>query len=259
MALKVIQIPLLQDNYGYLIFCTETGEAAVVDTPEAGPILKRLKAEKLELKKIFNTHHHLDHVGGNDAILEVYPNVDVLAYESDANRIPGITKGLRHGDRVQLGAEVFRVLFTPGHTSGHISYYNEAAKRLFCGDVLMGGGCGRLFEGTPEQMVMSLINTIGKLPRDTLCYCGHEYTEINLSFAITVEPRNVKTKVRLLETKQLRAKNIPTVPFTLEVEWQTNPFLRLDAPEVQAFARSKGAAEDCVSIFAAVRIAKDSF
>ncbi len=259
MPLTVIQIPLLQDNYGYLVFCTATREAAVVDSPEAGPILDCLQSANLKLKKILNTHHHWDHVGGNRELLEVYPDLDVFGFEGDLNRIPGITKKVGDGDLVRLGAEDFRVLFTPGHTSGHISYYNKDSKLLFCGDTLMGAGCGRLFEGTPEQMVTSLIDKIGKLPGDTLCYCGHEYTEGNLSFAITVEPNNRNTQARLSETRELRSQGIPTVPFSLDVEWKTNPFLRLDCKEVKQFAQSKGARSDRVSVFAAVRKAKDHF
>src|SRR5262249_25457586 len=177
--MRIVQIPLLRDNYGYLAVCEETGETAVVDPSEADPVLERIDREKVDAKAILNTHHHRDHTGGNSGILQRH-KLAVYGHKSDRARIPGITRPVDagdEGDEVAVGKARGRVFFIPGHTTGHVAYL--CGKNLFCGDTLFTAGCGRLFEGTAEQMLDSL-KKLKALPADTLVYCGHEYTENNL-------------------------------------------------------------------------------
>ena len=255
--MKIIQIPLLRDNYGYLLVCEKTKQAAVVDPSEAEPVLRRIEAESVPLQAILNTHHHRDHTGGNEGILAKH-RVDVYGHKSDAGRIPGLTRGVDDGDDIQIGEMKGKVLFIPGHTTGHVAFLFD--NNLFCGDTLFTAGCGRLFEGTPEQMHASL-KKLMTLPDNTKVYCGHEYTESNLRFAMSVEPKNPKLVSRFERVQGLRARGTSTVPSTLEEEKQTNPFLRWDSKEIQASVKAANpdARSDPVSIFAAVRKMKDSF
>lgn len=255
--MKIIQIPLLRDNYGYLLVCDKTKLAAIVDPSEADPVLRRIEQEQVQLRAILNTHHHRDHTGGNEGILARHP-VDVYAHKSDANRVPGLTRPVDEGDEIRIGEMTGKVLFIPGHTTGHVAYLFE--NNLFCGDTLFTAGCGRLFEGTPEQMHASL-NKLMALPDNTKVYCGHEYTESNLRFAVTVEPKNPKLVSRFERVQGLRSRGASTVPSTMEEERQTNPFLRWDSKEIQTCVASAlpGTRLDPVSIFAAVRKMKDAF
>jgi hydroxyacylglutathione hydrolase len=255
--MKIVQIPLLRDNYGYLIICQKTNMAGIIDPSEAEPVWRRVEAEKVTLKAILNTHHHRDHTGGNEGLL-AKQSLEVYGHKSDHGRIPGLTHGVDEGDEVFIGEERGRVLFIPGHTTGHVAYL--FGNNLFCGDTLFTAGCGRLFEGTPEQMHGSLKKLMG-LPDDTKVYCGHEYTESNLRFAMTLEPRNHKLVSRFERVQGLRSRGAPTVPSTMEEEKQTNPFLRWDSKEIQASlkASSTGLRLDPVSVFAAVRKLKDAF
>jgi hydroxyacylglutathione hydrolase len=255
--MKILQLPLLRDNYGYLLICQKTNAAAVIDPSEAEPVLRRLEQEKVALKAILNTHHHRDHTGGNEGLLAVYP-VPVYGHVSDQARIPGLTHGVVEGDKVGIGELQGRVLFIPGHTTGHVAYL--FGKALFCGDTLFTAGCGRLFEGTAEQMHASLKKLMA-LPDDTKVYCGHEYTESNLRFAMTVEPKNHKLISRVDSVQRLRARGTSTVPSTMAEERQTNPFLRWDSKEVQTnlSARVRDLRLDAVSVFAALRKLKDEF
>jgi len=259
--LNVIQLPQLSDNYGYLIYCSETKQAAVIDSPKAKPILDSLKKMNLKLIAIFNTHHHWDHVGANEELIQCFPELKVYAHESDKHRIPGITNLLNENDEVTLGNCKAKVLFNPGHTTGHISYHFYKDQKLFCGDTLFGAGCGRLFEGTPEQMNHSLNEVIGSLPKETLAYCAHEYTLNNLEFCLTVEPNNQKLIERHQKVTELRKKDIPSVPFSLEEELATNVFLRLDSQEVQDYVKKEGVSKLTPSseIFAKLRANKDCF
>jgi len=255
--MKTIQIPLLRDNYGYLIVCEKTNYAAVVDPSEAEPVLARLEQEKIALKAILNTHHHRDHTGGNEGILKRHP-IEVVGHKSDQGRILGLTRGVDEGDEVEVGELKGKVLFIPGHTTGHVAYL--FGNNLFCGDTLFTAGCGRLFEGTPEQMQGSLKKLMA-LPDDTKVYCGHEYTETNLRFAMTLEPKNYKLVARFERVQGLRARGLPTVPSTLEEEKHTNPFLRWGSGEIQANLKA-GAPDlnsDPVAIFARIRKLKDAF
>ena len=255
--MKIIQIPLLRDNYGYLILCEKTNSAAIVDPSEAEPVLARVTQEKTTLKAILNTHHHRDHTGGNEGLL-AHHRLEVCGHKSDRGRIFGLIRGVDEGDEVAVGELRGKVLFIPGHTTGHIAYL--FGNNLFCGDTLFTAGCGRIFEGTPELMHASLKKLMA-LPDDTKVYCGHEYTENNLRFAMTVEPKNYKLVSRYERVQALRARGQPTVPATMEEEKQTNPFLRWDSKEIQA--NLKAAAPDLkndpVAIFARIRKLKDAF
>ena len=255
--MRIIQIPLLRDNYAYLIVCENTNNAAVVDPSEAEPVLRQVEKEKVALTAILNTHHHRDHTGGNPGLLEHFP-LEVYGHMADKGRIPGLTHPLDEGDKVMIGKLSAKVLFIPGHTKGHVAYLFE--KKLFCGDTLFTAGCGRLFEGTAEQMHNSL-SRLQQLPSDTLVYCGHEYTEKNLQFALTLEPNNKKLAEKTQSVRSLRAKGISTVPSTMAEERETNPFLRWDSREMQENLKRMfpNLGLDPVSVFAKVRELKDQF
>jgi hydroxyacylglutathione hydrolase len=255
--MKIVQIPLLRDNYGYLIVCDKTKNAAIIDPSEADPVLARIDQEQVPLQAILNTHHHRDHTGGNEGIL-AKRKAEVYGHKSDSGRIHGLSRGIDEGDEIQIGELKGAVLFIPGHTTGHVAYLFE--NNLFCGDTLFTAGCGRLFEGTPEQMQASL-QKLMVLPDNTKVYCGHEYTESNLRFAMSVEPKNPKLASRFERVQGLRARGTSTVPSTIEEEKQTNPFLRWDSKEIQAHVKAAHATTrlDPVSVFAAVRKMKDSF
>ena len=255
--MKIIQIPLLRDNYGYLLVSEKTKQAAIVDPSEAEPVLRRIAQEQVTLVAILNTHHHRDHTGGNEGLLARH-KVPVYGHKSDSGRIPGLTNGVDDGDEIQIGELKGKVFFIPGHTTGHVAYLFD--NNLFCGDTLFTAGCGRLFEGTPQQMHASLKKLMA-LPGNTNVYCGHEYTENNLRFALTVEPKNPKLVARFERVRSLRARGASTVPATMEEEKQTNPFLRWDSEAIQASAQSAapGTGGDPVSVFATVRKMKDAF
>src|SRR5215468_8590527 len=244
--MKIVQIPLLRDNYGYLIICQKTNTAGIVDPSEAEPVLRRVELEQVTLTAILNTHHQRDHTGGNEGLL-AKQSLEVYGHKSDQGRIPGLTRGVDEGDEVVIGEVRAKVLFIPGHTTGHVAYLFGNA--LFCGDTLFTAGCGRLFEGTPEQMHASL-KKLMSLPDETKVYCGHEYTESNLRFAMSVEPKNHKLVTRFERVQALRSRGTPTVPSTMEEEKQTNPFLRWDSKELQASVKSvnPNAALDPVSV-----------
>ena len=255
--MKIVQIPLLRDNYGYLLVCEMTRRCAIVDPSEAEPVIRRVQQENFEPVAILNTHHHRDHTGGNEGLLARYP-LKVYAHKSDHGRVFGLTDGVDDGDGVLIGELRGKVLFIPGHTTGHVAYLFD--NNLFCGDTLFTAGCGRLFEGTPEQMHSSLKKLMA-LADNTKVYCGHEYTESNLRFALSVEPKNPKLLARFERVQGLRTRGLSTVPSTMEEEKQTNPFLRWDSSEIKASVRSarRNGGLDPVSIFAAVRKLKDAF
>jgi len=253
--LKIIQIPVLTDNYIYLLHDTESGSTAVVDPALSQPVLDELKHQGWRLDWVLNTHHHSDHVGGN-LELKAKTGCQVIAANSDKDRIPGFDKGVDDGDVIKIGQYAAKVLTTPGHTSGHIVYYFADAAALFCGDTLFAMGCGRLFEGSAEQMWQSL-QKIKALPGDTRIYCAHEYTQANGRFALAVEPENQALQQRMIEVNQLRAENRPTVPSILQQELDTNPFLREDSLALQRQINFES--EMPVSVFAEVRRLKDHF
>ncbi len=258
--MEVLQLPVWADNYAYLI-CSEK-KAVLVDGPEAVPVERALGERGLELAAIWNTHHHFDHVGANRALLSTR-KIPVLAGAVDERRVPGITRALEDGDRAGEGLPEglsARVLFVPGHTKGHIAYYFAEEGALFCGDTLFAAGCGRLFEGTPEEMQLSLAR-LRSLPAETRVYCAHEYTLANLKFAAAVEPSNQALARRFAQARALRERGLPTVPSVIAEERATNPFLRWDSPEIIETAMERGGAKDAdpVSVFAAIRKMKDDF
>ena len=253
--LEIYQIPCLQDNYGFLVHDPETGATATIDTPEVAPINQALAAKGWRLTHILNTHHHFDHAGGNEE-LEARWNCQVVGAAIDAERIPGIDVALADGDTLTLGSKQARIIEVPGHTSGHIAYYFTADEVAFVGDTLFALGCGRLFEGTPEQMSESL-GKIMALPDATTVYCAHEYTEANAAFAVTMEPANPALQQRVKEIQSLRAAGKPTVPTSIGLERATNPFVRSDSAELQAVLNLSGADE--VAVFAETRRRKDHF
>jgi hydroxyacylglutathione hydrolase len=242
MGLRVERIPTLSDNYTYLIVCDETGEAAVIDAPEADPVRRRVDSLGARVVKILSTHHHHDHSGANPELAKRY-DVPVFGHASDAGRLPGLSDGLEEGDRVGVGRQTARVLFIPAHTRGHIAYVFDAARAVFCGDTLFAAGCGRLFEGTPEMMYTALHEKLGALPDDTKVYCGHEYTESNLRFAAHVEPENAAVREKQARVQAVRRRAAAdwhdataeemTIPSSIGEERRTNPFLRAaDAAEL---------------------------
>jgi hydroxyacylglutathione hydrolase len=251
----ITRIQAFKDNYIWLL--REGAAGVVVDPGDAAPVLDALQREGLALSSILITHHHRDHQGGIDGLLAHSPSAKVFGPAQES--ITGMTDPLRGGECIRLaplGLEL-RVMAVPGHTRGHLAYYGES--RLFCGDALFCGGCGRLFEGTPQAMYESLAR-LAALPDDTEVYCAHEYTEANLRFALAVEPGNRALRRRADEVAVIRAKGLSTVPSTLAVEKATNPFLRCGEAEVAAAARARGAAEDDpVAVFAALREWKNSF
>lgn len=220
--MKIIQIPVLQDNYAYLAICEITGLAAVIDSPDAPAVRNAAKRAGVEIVAIFNTHHHWDHIGSNEDLLSK-KKMSVYASAYDKDRVPGVTSLVADGMTIALGDLRFDVIEAPGHTLGHVLYYGHGA--LFCGDTLFVGGCGRLFEGTPEQMVESL-RKIASLPQHTQIYCAHEYTQKNLEFCLQLNPENIALQKKYEDVIALRKKNLPTVPTTLAEELAYNPFLR---------------------------------
>jgi hydroxyacylglutathione hydrolase len=257
--MEIIRIPVLSDNYIFVLYDPHKKIAAVVDPAEAQPVLDCLNSLNAELVAIFNTHHHGDHVGGNNLLIKQYPNLVVYASQQDQGRIPGQKVFLKEGDGVEFGDRQGQVYFVPGHTRGHIAYYfpptkTENTPELFCGDTLFAGGCGRLFEGTPAQMVESL-SKLRTLPDNTRIWCAHEYTLGNLKFALTVDPHNPELQKRYIDVTQCRQNNQPTIPSVLEIEKQTNPFLRWDHPNL----KETMGGEDPVHTFAKIRGKKDQF
>lgn len=253
--LDIVTLPVLTDNYIHIIHDPASLETAAVDPALAPPVLDLLAEKGWRLTAIFNTHHHWDHVGGN-LELKQQTGCEIIAPFADRERIPGIDRGVNEGDVVTVGKHRAQILFTPGHTSGHIVYHFAEDQVLFCGDTLFAMGCGRLFEGTAEQMWRSL-QKLKALPGATRIYCTHEYTQNNGRFALTVEPENRALQQRMAVVDQLRQNNRPTVPTTLAEELETNPFFREDSPDLQKTIHMLG--RQPVEIFAETRRLKDRF
>ena len=255
--IEVIGIPALKDNYIWLLKDPGSGAAAVVDPGDAKPVLAALEKENLRLTAILITHHHGDHCAG---VFELYDKFKVPVYGPQLESIPGCTHPVGEGASIFLEALKisFKILDIPGHTIGHIAYVGE--NLLFSGDTLFTGGCGRLFEGTAEQMFNSL-SKLKRLPPETKLYCGHEYTLANLKFALTLEPNNQALIERLQAVEFRRKAQLSTVPSTLELELKTNPFLRTDVPDIRLkanqFAGKKLSKES--DIFLSIRLRKDNF
>ncbi len=257
--MKIERIPVLSDNYVFLLYELENCTAAVVDPAVAKPVINKLEELGLDLVAIFNTHHHSDHVGANKKLMEHFPDLCVYGGAEDRGRIPGQQVFLQEGDTVEFAEQVGQVFFVPGHTRAHIAYYfpptkGEDTGNLFCGDTLFAGGCGRLFEGTPSQMVDSL-SKFRVLPDNTLVWCAHEYTLNNLKFALTVDSNNTDLQKRFESVKCDRAINKATVPSLLGIEKKTNPFLRWDATSLQALTKMQEPAR----VLGRLRGMKDNF
>jgi len=240
MGLQIERIPTFGDNYTYLVICDETRDAAIIDAPAEDPVVARVEATGAQVKLILSTHHHFDHSMANPQLAERY-GVPVYGHTSDAERLPAQTNGIDEGDEIQVGNQRSRVLFIPSHTSGHVAYVFDEAKAVFTGDMLFAAGCGRLFEGSAQMMYDALCVKLAALPDDYLVYCGHEYTEGNLKFALTVEPENPEIKERYDRVREIRANAAAdwhdatpaemTIPSTIADEKATNPFMRSDTAE----------------------------
>ncbi|HEY9700102.1 MAG TPA: hydroxyacylglutathione hydrolase [Trichocoleus sp.] len=257
--MQIYRLSALSDNYIFVLHDPDRQIAAVVDPAEAEPVLRCLQNLKADLVAIFNTHHHGDHVGGNARLLRTFPEAVVYGGAEDRGRIPGQQVFLQEGDRVQFGDRTAEVLFVPGHTKAHIAYYFPPVRsaelgELFCGDTLFAGGCGRLFEGSPTQMVDSL-SKIRALPDNTQVWCAHEYTLKNLQFARSVDEQNPDLRQRYETVQAMRQRSEATIPSVLGEEKQTNPFLRWDQPALQAKVKS----QDPIQTFARLRGMKDQF
>jgi len=256
--LEPIPVPALSDNYIWLLRVPDRPAAAIVDPGEAAPVLAAIEAHGLEPAVILITHHHGDHVGGLAEVAARFPDIPVHGPAAEAVR--GVTQRVRGGDAVDVPEldTRFEVLDTPGHTAGHVAYFGGGV--LLCGDTLFAGGCGRVFEGTAEQMTESLAR-LSALPDDTLGCCGHEYTLKNLAFARAVEPGNKALAERERAARATRDAGEPTVPFRLGDEHATNPFLRCDEPAVReaAEAHAGHALDGTAAVFATLREWKNSF
>lgn len=255
MPLELVTVPCLKDNYAFLLRDPATGVVALIDAPEERPIMAELAVRGWRLSKILITHHHNDHI---DAVtgLAAASGARVVGAAADAHRLPNLDRQLRPGDVVRIGAEAGVVIDAPGHTVGHIAFHFPDSALLFTGDSLMAGGCGRLFEGTPDQMWQTL-STFAALPSATLVGSGHEYTTANLAFAATLEPENPALISRIARVAEARQMGRPTVPSRLSDELATNPFLRAGLPSMKAAAGMPDAPD--AAVFAELRARKDRF
>jgi hydroxyacylglutathione hydrolase len=255
MPLTLVTIPCLSDNYAFLIHDDASGETALIDAPEAGPIRKELDARGWTLSDILLTHHHSDHVDGL-AELRDATGAKVTGAMADAHRLPPLDRQVADGDRITVCGENAHVLDVSGHTVGHIAFHFPASKLAFTADSLMALGCGRLFEGTAPQMWGSL-SKLAALPRDTVICSGHEYTMSNAKFALTIEPGNAALQSRAAAIRTARDRGEPTVPSQLGEELDTNPFLRANRDEVKHEIGMAGAPD--AEVFAEIRKRKDNF
>lgn len=256
MGLEVHQFICLSDNFGLLVRDEETGAVASIDAPDAGAIGAELQRRGWRLTDILLTHHHQDHVQGVAGLKALYPQARVVGPRKDRHRIEGLELEVGEGDTVEVGSAVARVIEAPGHTTGHILYHFEESDTLFVGDVLFSLGCGRVFETSMEVMYSTLAR-IAQLPQETRVYCGHEYTQANARFALTVDPRNPLLIERAREVDALREAGKDTLPTTIALELATNPFLRTEDIEVQKTLGLYNA--DPVLVFAEMRERKNVF
>jgi len=252
--MKIEIIPCLSDNYSYLIFERENNTVSIVDPSEFSACDMVIKKYK-KLDYILNTHHHADHVDGNIQLKKKY-NSKILGYIQDKDRIPGIDVFLKENQNHKIGSLIFKVIFIPGHTNGHIAFYFEKEKIVFTGDTLFTLGCGRVFEGTHVDMLNSL-NKLKILPPDTKAYCGHEYTKTNLEFCLKYDPNNPLLKEKSIEVYSKLKSNLPTIPTTIGEEIKTNIFLRCNDNDIKQSLNLKDAPDQ--EIFTKLRDLKDAF
>ena len=253
--MKITPIPCLNDNYAYVVEDSNSKIIGVVDPSEAAPIISFLKKKNLKLNYILNTHHHFDHVDGNNELKKLY-NAKVIGFFGDKHRIPGIDITLKDNEKWHFSDSPVKIFHIPGHTLGHICFFFEEKKIVFTGDTLFSLGCGRIFEGDHKQMLSSL-NKIKNLPTNTKIYCGHEYTYKNAEFCIKFDSNNAYLKKKFEMVKKLRSQNLPTIPTTLEDELKTNIFLRCDQKELKIKLNMEN--QEDYKVFQKVRDLKDSF
>ena len=253
--MQVIPIQCLTDNYAYIIIDNNSKTIGVVDPSEAEPIAFFLKKKNLKLNYILNTHHHFDHIGGNNKLKKMY-NAKVVGFFGDKHRIPGIDITLKDGERWNFSNTTIKILHIPGHTLGHICFFFEKEKIAFTGDTLFSLGCGKIFEGDHKQMLNSL-NKIKELPKDTMIYCGHEYSYKNAEFCIKYDSNNTNLKSKFEKIKKLRSKNLPTIPSVLDDELKSNIFLRCNQNDLKIKINMKN--EEDFKVFKKVRDLKDSY
>jgi hydroxyacylglutathione hydrolase len=258
--MAIIPVPQLSDNYAYLVVDDTSKECGVVDCAEAGKVLDAVRHHGLRLTTVLPTHYHFDHVGGNEDLVRAIPGLRVYGARGEHGRIPAQTDEVDDGDTVEIGSLRGRVIGIPAHTNGHIAYHFPQLNAVFTGDTLFIAGCGRVFEGKAQTMVDSL-GKLSALPDSTQVYCGHEYTEKNLRFALTLEPNNAALKSKYEWTREARAAGKYTIPSTIGDEKKFNPFLRTDSPELRANLRKidPSIGDDRVAIFAKARELKDRF
>lgn len=257
MALEILTIPCLSDNYAFVLHEAASGQTALVDVPEAAPILAALEARGWVLTDILLTHHHWDHIDGLPDLLAGLPSKPhVWGAAKDTHRLPPLDTALNDGDQVTICGEATHIYDVSGHTLGHIAFHFPASLALFSADSLMVMGCGRLFEGTPAQMWASL-QKLNALPPQTQLFSGHEYTASNLAFALSLEPENPQLILLSRRVAELRAAGRPTVPSDLAQERKNNPFLRAGDPDLKAAIGMPNAPD--VDVFAEIRARKDKF
>jgi hydroxyacylglutathione hydrolase len=256
MTTHVHQFLCLKDNFGALIHDSETGATAAIDAPDADAVIAAAMSQGWELTDLLITHHHADHVQGLPGLKARFPKIRVAGPAKEASRIGAIDIPLAEGDFAHVGDIAAKVIETPGHTAGHIVYWFEEDEIAFCGDTLFALGCGRVFE-TPLAVMWNSLVKLANLPGETEVYCGHEYTEANARFAVTIEPDNAALKDRIEVIAKLRAAGRATLPTTIAAELASNPFLRAEEPEVQSRLGMSGA--DPAAVFAEIRSRKDRF
>ena len=254
-ALEVHMFPCLESNYGYLVHDPETEATASIDAPDAEAVHAALDEKGWQLTHILVTHRHADHVQGIEALKSAF-GCEVIGPAKNANEVPGIDRTVSDGDTVAFGNTAFKVIETPGHTVEHIAFYNEESRLAFVADTYFVMGCGRLFEGTPAELMTSM-RKIAALPAETYLYCGHEYAVANARFAITVDPGNEALAERLREVETMRDRGEPVMPTTVGIEMATNPYLRVDQPEVKAAVGMPDASD--ADVFGEIRRRKDTF
>ena len=255
MSFELLTVPCLSDNYAFLAHDDDSKMTLLVDAPEADPILAILQEKQWSLSHVLLTHHHWDHVNGLAQLLEFH-SPQIIGSAADLKRLPPLHLPVTENDKIQIGGNEGTLFDTPGHTIGHISLYFEASKLLFSADTLMALGCGRLFEGTAEQMWHSL-QKLSKLPDDTLVCSGHEYTEKNADFALTIDPKNQELIKRVQFTKKIRSEGLPTVPSSMGEEKKTNPFLRPWNRNIRTNIGMLDATDE--EVFGKIRALKDAY